>query len=90
VRNQSERVIQDSSYNHREQHSRHYYPPELPITEEESAGSGGYRYTTDGSEVYDQAMERLSTLRSLIERDYPRMKGIQKRIEDVKYYFDLG
>ena len=37
--------------------------------------------------LYEQAMERLLSLRSVIETQYPRMKDVRKRISDVKYYF---
>ena len=40
--------------------------------------------------LYEQAMERLLSLRSVIETQYPRMKDVRKRISDVKYYFDLA
>ena len=106
MRNQGDRVIHESHGSRRgtdesshyhmgsqrdqgysQENKKNYRPPELQYSEESGAG---YRYTTDGSEVYDQAIERLTSLRAIIEREYPRMKGIQKRIEDVKYYFDLG
>jgi len=40
--------------------------------------------------LYEQAVERLMSLRALIEREYPKIKDIRKKVADVKYYFDLG
>ena len=40
--------------------------------------------------LYGQAVDRLISLRALIEREYPKIKDIRKKVSDVKNYFDLG
>lgn len=40
--------------------------------------------------LYNAAIQKLVALKSLIQKDHPKILNIQERINDVKYYFEFA